>query len=76
MHNSATYGTGKLDTFVNAIKEICAKYDILVYDAYNLSGFENYMYDNGKDTTHPSQEFHNKHLAPQIAKFIKDNYIK
>ena len=63
-----------LEDYANAINVVCAKYNIPVLDMYNLGNFELEMYDTNSDGIHPSQEFFEKYTAPQIAKFIKENY--
>ena len=74
--NSATYESETHLPYYNAVRNVCNKYKIPYFDAYKECGFENVMYNNGKDTTHPDQEFHSTVLAPMIAQFIKDNYTK
>lgn len=68
-----------LSDVAEAIQAIGAKYNLVVLDLYNTSGFE--TADNGMnhpdcDGWHPSKEFVAEHLAPQVADFIRENYKK
>ncbi len=65
-----------LPSIVNAVKEVAKKYNILVLDLYNLSGFDVYDVSHTDDRLHPTQKFVLESLAPQIAQFIRDNYNK
>lgn len=71
-------GAGKhLIDYVNAVKELADCYNLPCLDLYNESGvnvdtLSTYL----SDGVHPTQEFYNEKLAPQIAQFIKDNYKK
>ena len=47
---------------------------ILVLDLLEVGGFEDVMYDEDCDGIHPNQNFITNVMAPQIAKFIEDNY--
>lgn len=47
---------------------------ILVLDLLELGGFEGVMYDEDCDGVNPNQNFITNVMAPQIAKFIEDNY--
>lgn len=63
-----------LEDYANAIKQVCAKYDIPVLDLYNYGDFD---YDkNSRDGLHPDEKFFVTNTAPQIAQFIRDNYNK
>lgn len=59
-----------------AIKDVCARYEIPVIDTYLLCDFSTEYNSEGYigDGVHPSQEFNTSVLAPTIAQFIKDNY--
>ena len=64
------------DDFRQAVKDVCAKYDIPVLDTANLADFSqefNAPHYSG-DGVHPSQDFHHNILAPIIVQFLKDNY--
>ena len=58
----------------NAIKEVESINIILVLDLLEVSGFEDVMYDEDCDGVHPNQNFITNVMAPQIDKFIEDNY--
>lgn len=62
--------------YCQAMKEVCAKYDIPVLDTNSLCDFSLEYNSVGYtgDGVHPSEEFHRDVLAPLIADFIKDNY--
>ena len=73
-----THSGYNLEDVSNAIKNIGKKYDLPVLDLYNTSQFENAscgMNASECDGTHPLKEFVAEYLAPQIADFIRDNYI-
>lgn len=65
-----------LQKYCQAIKEVCARYSILVLDTNSLCDFSQEYNADGYigDGVHPSEEFHKKVLAPTISKFIKNNY--
>ncbi len=63
-----------LQDVANAIKEVAEIYNIPVLDLLELGGFEDVMYDEDCDGIHPNQNFITNVMAPQIAKFIQDNY--
>ena len=63
-----------LQDVANAIKEVAAIYNIPVLDLLEVGGFEEVMYDEDCDGIHPNQNFITNVMAPQIAKFIQDNY--
>ena len=67
---------GVYEQVCQAIKDVCAKYDIPVLDTSKLADFSQEYNAKGYvgDGLHPSQEFHKNTLAPIIAKFIKNNY--
>ena len=65
-----------LEDVANAIKEVAAIYNIPVLDLFNEGGFENVMSNSDCDGLHPNQKFFTDVTAPQIAQFIKDNYLK
>lgn len=60
----------------NAIKEVGKLNDIPVLDLYNLSPFDPLVDSYNNDGVHPTYEFLNKSIAPQIVQFIKENYKK
>ncbi|MBQ4060874.1 MAG: hypothetical protein IJD46_02485 [Bacilli bacterium] len=60
---------------LSVIKEIeSINIIILVLDLLEVGGFEDVMYDEDCDGVHPNQNFITDVMAPQIAKFIQDNY--
>lgn len=65
-----------LEDMSNAIKEVCAKYDIPVLDLYSNGNLESEFNLSASDGLHPTQEFLIKCTAPQIAEFIKNSYAK
>lgn len=65
-----------LEDVANAVKQVANKYSIPVLDLFNEGQFESEMNANGSDGLHPSREFITNYTAPQIARFIKDNYKK
>lgn len=73
-YNSVGYTVNHV---ADAVKNVCALYNIPVLDLYSYGGFENEAKTNTlSDKVHPSQNFVEKYTAPQIVKFIKDNYSK
>jgi hypothetical protein len=62
-----------------AIKTVCSRYSIKVYDVYNECDFTfqaNEDRQNGVgDGIHPRQPFIN-YFTPKLAQFIKENYKK
>ncbi len=61
-----------------AMKTVCAKFNIPVFDAYNLTGYgaicnEDKLSGTG-DGIHPSQEFWASDFTPKLAEFIRVNY--
>ena len=74
------YATGSftIEEACTAIKTVCSRYNIPVFDAYNLTGYGdicNSEKSNGTgDGIHPSQEFWATDFTPKLAQFIKDNY--
>ncbi len=66
-----------LQDVANAVKLVANKYDIPVLDMFACGKYEvKEMCTTGSDGLHPSQSFVTKYTAPQIAKFIHDNYRK
>ncbi|MBR3891473.1 MAG: SGNH/GDSL hydrolase family protein [Bacilli bacterium] len=65
-----------LEDVSNAIKEVALIYDIDVLDMFEYGQFETVMNNTDCDGIHPNQDFILEKTAPQIAKFIKENYIK
>lgn len=64
-----------LEKAANVIKEVCAEFDIPVYDAFNeveISFTEGFS----SDGVHLPQSFVKDELAPKIIEFIKANYKK
>lgn len=59
-----------------AIKDVAKMYNIPVLDLYFASDFNPSTDSYNNDGLHPTQDFVKESLAPQIAKFIKDNYKK
>jgi hypothetical protein len=61
-----------------AIKAVCAKYGFPVFDAYNLTGYDELCeieYASGTgDGVHPGQEFWASDFTPKLAEFIRENY--
>lgn len=65
-----------LKKFCNAIKEVCARFDIPVLDTAEQADFS-LEYDAAGyygDGLHPSAQFHREVLAPLIARFIRERY--
>ena len=61
--------------YVNAIKELANCYNLPCLDLYNLSGINiDTLSVYTLDGVHPTQEFYENSLAPQIVQFIKNNY--
>lgn len=69
--NSSGYN---LEDVSNAIKEVATIYNIPVLDLFNEGNFESVMDNSDCDGIHPNQDFVLSNTAPQIAKFIKENY--
>ncbi len=67
-------GTMRKDYYEKAVKEVCAKYQIDVFDTYNTLDFSTKR--DTVDDVHPNQEFVTNVWAPAIAQYIKDNYKK
>ena len=65
-----------LPDVVKAIEEVAKIYGIPVLDMYNNGNFESEMYEEYSDGVHPTQEFVTNHTAPEIARFIEQNYEK
>ena len=74
------YATGSftIEEACIAIKTVCSRYNIPVFDAYNLTGYGdicNLEKSNGTgDGIHPSQEFWATDFTPKLAQFIRTNY--
>ncbi len=68
-----------LDDVCLAIKIVCARYDISVFDAFKLCSFKeqaNYDYASGiGDGIHPRQQFIDN-FSIQLTNYIKENYKK
>ena len=58
-----------------AIKQVCEKFGIYVFDAYNLTGYgdiSNSEYSTGSgDGIHPSQDFWRTDFTPKLVNYIK-----
>ncbi len=67
---------GVYEQVCQAIKDVCAKYEIPVLDTSKLADFSREYNAPGYtgDGLHPSQDFHTTVLAPMIADFIRKNY--
>ena len=65
-----------VEDYVQAIKDVCNKYDVSVLDSYTVSGFEDYCWNNPPDTVHPDSNYHKNVLAPIVAQYIKENLAK
>lgn len=63
-----------LQDVANAIKQVANKYNLPVLDLFNDGQFELEMTKSSSDGIHPSQQFVTDYTAPQIARFIKENY--
>lgn len=70
-NNSQGYN---LQNVANAVKQVANKYNLPVLDLFKDGQYELEMYNSGSDGLHPSQEFVTNYTAPQIARFIKENY--
>ena len=65
-----------LQDYVNAIIDICNKYNLDYLNFFDTGAFE---YDNKAHTTdglHPTLSFYEKYTTPQMVTFIKRNYAK
>ncbi len=60
------------DYYCTAVKEVCAKHSVAVFDTYNMLEFDTSK--NTTDTVHPNQAFVGNKWAPAIARYIKANY--
>ena len=65
-----------LEDVSNAIKSVAIGYDIDVLDLFELGEFELVMNNPDCDGIHPNQDFILEKTAPQIAKFITQNFNK
>lgn len=65
----------KLIDICEAIKNVCQKFNIPVLDLYE-SDFNPKTQSHNHDGVHPNQEYCNNFLAPQIVKFILENFNK
>ena len=63
-----------LEDVSSAIKEVALIYDIDVLDLFQFGEFELVMNNPDCDGIHPNQDFILEKTAPQIAKFIMENY--
>lgn len=64
----------KLQDVAQAVKTVCAKYDIPVLDMYAEGQFEKEMDTTASDGLHPSQDFFRRYTVPQIAHFLEAHY--
>lgn len=70
----AEMGVARKEYYYTAVKQVCAKYDIDVFDTFNEIDFSTTR--DTTDNVHPNQNFVTNVWTPQIAQFIKDNYKK
>lgn len=70
-NNSQGYNLGDVST---AIKTMAARYGYPVLDLLADGRFECEMRSAISDGIHPSQDFFEKHTAPQVAQFINDHF--
>lgn len=67
-----SFGELRMDYFSTAVKNVCKKYNIDIFDT-----FEELSFDTARDTldkVHPNQEFVSSVWVPAIAQYIKTNY--
>lgn len=74
--SNKNYQGYNLEDVSNAIKQVALVYDIDILDMFKYGEFENVMNNIDCDGIHPNQDFILEKTAPQIAKFIKENYHK
>lgn len=71
-------GSFSIEDGCEAVKVVCSRYNIPVFDAYNETGYDeisNIEKTSGTgDGIHPNQEFWSTDFAPKLAQFIVDNY--
>lgn len=68
-----SFGAHPKDYYFTAVKEVCAKYDIDVFDTFTEIDFDS-VRDTVGDKVHPNQEFVTNVWVPAIADFIRTNY--
>lgn len=67
-----TFGDKRVDYYVTAVKNICAKYSIDVFDTFNEVPI--HSESDTLDNCHPNQEFVSSVWVPAIAQYLKTNY--
>ena len=67
-------GVVRKEYYHTAVKQVCEKYDIDVFDTFAKIDFSTTR--DTTDNVHPNQNFVTNVWTPQIAQFIKDNYKK
>ncbi len=65
-----------LEKIADVMKEVCAEYEIPVYDSYNEIVIDPTDKTICGDGVHQSQDFVKEELAPKIIAFIEANYKK
>ncbi len=65
-----------LSDVAEAIKTVCAEYDIPVYDAFNECIIDFTDENTSSDGTHIAADVIKNEVAPKIIQFIKDEYEK
>lgn len=58
--------------YCTAVKEVCQKHNVDVFDTYNMIDFDTSK--NTTDSVHPNQAFVGNRWVPAIAQYIKANY--
>ncbi len=66
------FGDHREDYYNTAVKEICNKYNIDVFDTFSELSWHSAT--NAVDNVHPNQEFVSNVWVPAIAQYIKANY--
>lgn len=69
-----TFGDKRVDYYVAAVKAVCEKYDIDVFDTFNEIPI--HSASDTLDNVHPNQNFVTNVWTPAIAQYIKANYKK
>ena len=71
-------GSFSIEDGCEAVKVVCGRYNIPVFDAYNETGYDEISNAEASsgigDGIHPNQEFWATDFAPKLAQFIVDNY--
>lgn len=65
-------GVSYKEYYCNAVKAVCEKHNVDVFDTFNLLEFDTST--NTSDTVHPKGEYLSNVFVPAIAQYIKTNY--